>query len=162
MKVKNKRSSKSTSPRRGGRVIKNIDWNAIQNSKNYTGALGEEIVMKLLTEEAEEKGLKTPIHASVVKGDGLGFDIISFNEDGDEQRIEVKTTKTNQEYGFIMTSGELEVSKQPGAKYFIYRIYNLKIDTEKGVGTYSLEIYEGPIDVNKYQLKPTSYKVFKK
>lgn len=48
--------------------------------KNKTGALSKEIVMDILAREAETAGLKVPVHVSEEEGDGLGYDIRSWND----------------------------------------------------------------------------------
>lgn len=57
-----------------------------------------------------------------------------------------------------MSKNEIEVSQENGAIYKIYRIYNL----DKKKGTYSLEIFDGPIDKQDYKVIPQIYKVYLK
>lgn len=61
--------------------------------------------------------------ASKEMGDGLGFDIISFDEDQNKIFIEVKTTNHGKNTDFFITSNELSVSKELSDKYYIYRVY---------------------------------------
>ena len=51
-------------------IAKRVDWKKVQASKDKTAALGEEIVFDIISEEAKENGLKTPVHVSKVEGDG--------------------------------------------------------------------------------------------
>lgn len=66
------------------------------------------------------------------KGDGLGFDILSFDLDGNPKYIEVKTTKGNQNSTFFVTRNELEKSTIEKDRYFLYRVYEYDEETEKG------------------------------
>lgn len=71
-------------------------------------------------------------HISVDEGDGLGYDILSYDSQGNEIYIEVKTTEGGEKTSFYITANELLKSEQEKEKYFLYRVYNF--DIEKGVG----------------------------
>ena len=49
---------------------------------------------------------------SVTKGDGLGYDVLSFEESGKERLIEVKTTSYDAATAFLVTRNEVAVSKE--------------------------------------------------
>jgi hypothetical protein len=51
-------------------------------------------------------------HISVERGDGLGYDILSFEPDSRERLIEVKTTRFGEYTPFYVSANELEVSRQ--------------------------------------------------
>jgi hypothetical protein len=57
-------------------------------------------------------------------GDGLGYDILSKNEDGSDKYIEVKTTKLSKESPFYVTRGELDFAAENFNNFFLYRVYN--------------------------------------
>ena len=63
-------------------------------------------------------------HTAVERGDGLGYDIKSFEKDGSERYIEVKTTLLDQYAPFIVTANELRVSEELSQRYFVYRVFN--------------------------------------
>ncbi|MBS3999253.1 MAG: DUF3883 domain-containing protein [Desulfobulbaceae bacterium] len=75
--------------------------NHIQNNvaNKRIGDLGEIWVFKYEKEFLETHGKKTLAekveHVAKNKGDGLGYDILSFDLDGEPKYIEVKTTKGN-------------------------------------------------------------------
>ena len=50
-------------------------------------------------------------HVARVRGDGDGFDVLSFEESGKERLIEVKTTKYGQDTPFFVSRNELAVSE---------------------------------------------------
>lgn len=103
----------------------NFIQNNIENKR--TGDLGELWVLKneidFLKQNNKEKLAKKVNHVSVNKGDGLGYDILSFNLDGTEKYIEVKTTKGKLNTTFYITRNELEKSKFQKDNYFLYRVY---------------------------------------
>lgn len=78
-------------------------------------------------------------HASVTLGDGLGFDIRSFELDGSPRYIEVKTTKYSELTPFYFSAGELSASQHFGSEYHLYRVFNLS----KKPGLFMLG---GPLD----------------
>lgn len=49
-------------------------------------------------------------HVSRTRGDGLGYDVLSFDADGRERYIEVKTTAFGQETPFYVSRNELACS----------------------------------------------------
>lgn len=62
-------------------------------------------------------------HVSVEFGDGVGFDIASFDETGAERLIEVKTTKGNARTPFFMSRTERDVSAKVADRYHLYRVH---------------------------------------
>ena len=53
-----------------------------------------------------------------------GWDITSYNLDGSEKFIEVKSTKGNKINQLDITSNEWDAAKREGDKYFIYLVNN--------------------------------------
>lgn len=51
-------------------------------------------------------------HVSKSKGDGLGYDILSFETNGKERFIEVKTTRFGKDTPFFVSKGEQPCPKQ--------------------------------------------------
>lgn len=139
-------------------VAKKIDYNKIQKSKNKTGALGEEIVMDILTKAAKDAGLKAPVHASKEEGDGLGYDIRYWTETGDEVHVEVKSSRTNYADGFEMSYNEVAASLDKNYKYEIYRIYGLNFKTKEC----HIKVYEGPVTEDHFNLVSTKIAVYQK
>lgn len=147
----------SNNPKKRKFTGRKIDWEHENKSKQRTGVAGEEIVFDLLCKEAEEKGLQPPEHVSKTKGDGLGYDICFWDENGDEIHIEVKASKLKFSDGFELSSNELEASRA-GFPYKIYFVYDLNIESKQC----KLKIYDGPITESSFKLVPSSYKVFLK
>jgi hypothetical protein len=95
------------------------------------GSAGEEFVLnferaRLLI--AGREALAGSIeHTSRVRGDGEGFDILSFEESGKERLIEVKTTKYGRETPFFVSSNELAVSDSRADQYHLYRLFGFRV-----------------------------------
>ncbi|MHC6219815.1 protein NO VEIN domain-containing protein [Arthrobacter sp. MMS24-S77] len=75
-------------------------------------------------------------HVAQTKGDGLGYDVLSFDPTGREKWIEVKTTKYAIDVPFFVTRGEVRVSAAAPELYHLYRLYGF--GSAKGTGLYRL------------------------
>ena len=91
------------------------------------------------------------IHVSKTN-DYAGYDILSFDENGDQIFIEVKTTKGPKSSDFYISPGEVKRSKFIN-NYFLYRVFNFDMKNKSG----ELYIRKGKIEDN-FNLKPTGYK----
>ena len=114
--------------------------------------------MDILTKAAEEEGLMMPVHVSKVEGDGLGYDIRSFDDEGKEIHVEVKASKKNYSDGFEMSYNEVAASLDPDYKYRIYRIYGLNTKTKEC----RIKVYEGPVNEENFKLVKTKVAVYQK
>lgn len=85
----------------------------------------------------------------MTKGDGAGFDILSFEENGRERLIEVKTRKYGKETPFFVTRNEVAVSEKHRIDYHMYRLFEFRSDS-------ALYMLGGAISAT-YDLSPTSF-----
>lgn len=96
------------------------------------GRAGEEFVVDFERERLAHAGADRLVdrveHVAVTKGDGLGFDVRSFDEDGADRFIEVKTTRGGKETPFFVSRNELRVSLVAPTKYHLYRVFDFKHD----------------------------------
>ena len=66
-------------------------------------------------------------HVSVSQGDGLGYDIRSFDpQSGEERFIEVKTTAFSAETPFFVTRNEVARSMRDARQYQVSRVFNFR------------------------------------
>jgi Domain of unknown function (DUF3883) len=65
-------------------------------------------------------------HASLSQGDGLGYDIHSFEIDGRDRFIEVKTTSFGERTPFFVSTNELEFARQHSERYRLYRLFDFR------------------------------------
>lgn len=140
------------------RAVK-VDFDALHKAKKKIGDLGEELIMiyeKDRLTAAGRSDLAARIeHTARVRGDGTGYDIHSFKDDGSDLYIEVKTTRQNTAASFYLSRNEKAFSDKHVAEYRIYRIYGLNSRTGKGW----LTIYEPPFDSSRYTMEPANWKV---
>ncbi|WP_180125533.1 DUF3883 domain-containing protein [Rhodoferax sp. BLA1] len=65
-------------------------------------------------------------HVSQSKGDGLGYDVLSFESDGKERLIEVKTTTFGRDTPFFVSRGELALSQDAKDQFHLYRLFEFR------------------------------------
>jgi hypothetical protein len=91
------------------------------------GRAGEELILRFERERlwrAGEKKLADRIeHVSKTKSDSLGYDIQSFEIDGRQRLIEVKTTRFGALTPFFASRNEVTVSDDRQAEYQLYRLF---------------------------------------
>ncbi len=96
-------------------------------SNRALGRGGEELVLALEHERlwtAGHRQLAERVeHVSVVRGDGFGYDIHSFEVDGADRFIEVKTTRFGVHTPFFVSANELRVSSELATAYRLFRVF---------------------------------------
>jgi hypothetical protein len=63
-------------------------------------------------------------HVSRTRGDGLGYDVLSFEPNGRERLLEVKTTRFGAMTPFFVSRNEVEVSQEEASNYHLCRVFN--------------------------------------
>jgi hypothetical protein len=91
------------------------------------GLAGEEFIMRFEHERlwrAGKRKLADSIqHVAKTRGDGLGYDILSFAESGEARFIEVKTTRYGSLTPFFASRNEVKVSEAHENEYQLYRLF---------------------------------------
>lgn len=82
-------------------------------------------------------------------GDSAGFDIRSFESNGRDRFIEVKTTKYGRDTPFYVTRNELRFSRDREDQYHLYRLFEF----QRAPRLFSLQ---GALD-QSFQLAPVQY-----
>lgn len=105
-----------------------IDHAAREARNSLLGRFGEEFVLELeqrRLESVNREDLAGIVkHASKVEGDGLGFDIRSFNDAGDPRLVEVKTTRMGPHTPFFMSNGEMDLALTCQTEYRLARVFH--------------------------------------
>ncbi len=65
-------------------------------------------------------------HVSVSEGDGLGYDIRSFETDGQQRFIEVKTTSFGERTPFFVSANELRFAQDHATQFRLYRLFDFR------------------------------------
>ena len=134
------------------------------NQRNFEkGNKAEELVLEYEKIRLAELGysnlINTIEHVSKTKGDGLGYDILSYDViDGNivPIYIEVKGTTMDENSPFDISRNELDVAKIHGKNYKIYRISSLGDNVAKCF------IIDGEQLFKEMTFEPMNFKAFKK
>jgi len=89
-------------------------------------------------------------HVSETVGNCAGFDVRSFEVDGTDRFIEVKSTAFGKETPFYVTRNELMVSKERQERYHLYRVFYVRKYAQ-------LYMLNGALD-RLFQLDATQYR----
>lgn len=130
-----------------------VDFEKKHRKNKKLGDLGENFVIKYEKEHCKPKYRKEINHSAKSEGDGLGFDILSCDDEGNSKYIEVKTTRGKINTPFYISGTELERSIQEGDNYYLYRLYNFNDEAM----TADLQIWRGSLE--KFCINPTNYEV---
>lgn len=94
------------------------------------GLAGEEFIVQFehwrLTQLGRSRLADKVDHISQSKGDGLGYDVLSFEADGKERFIEVKTTTFGRDTPFFVSRGELALSHGAKDQFHLYRLFEFR------------------------------------
>lgn len=99
----------------------------LRRYQSIIGQKGEKFVIDFEKEKLKNTQYYGRIEHISQTDDSAGYDILSFETDGTELYIEVKTTDKNYEF-FYITQNEIEKAKSIrgcGKKYLIYRVIDI-------------------------------------
>ena len=123
-------------PKKKGALYESASAPRVRTRRNYLeqearnqslGRAGEELVIEFEQQRlwrAGQKRLAERIDHVAAKADGHGFDILSFETDGRERLVEVKTTRFGQMTPFFASNNEVEVSEKRSVEYHVYRLFD--------------------------------------
>lgn len=129
-------------PSRTGRKVREPrkDWSSVLPVKRdylqrealnrSLGFAGEHLVMEYEARRLHNLGARTLAerieHVSQTRGDGLGHDVLSFETDGRERFIEVKTTAYLAETPFFISPNEAAFSDAHAEQFHLYRVFDFR------------------------------------
>ena len=130
-----------------GRAPIQRDYLQREAQNRSLGLAGEEFVLhfeqwRLLQAGAGQLAERV-VHASKVEGDGLGYDIRSFESDGVERLIEVKTTTFGDRTPFFVSANEVRFSSERGEVFHLCRLFDFRAAPR-------FFTLDGPIDQHCY------------
>ncbi len=111
------------------RKVRKLDFAERDAANRQLGQLGEQFVFDLeryrLNLAGRDDLAQKVVWASRDIGDGLGFDIISFDEADDSERmLEVKATGLGKFFPFYVTSNEVRCSEDIPQQYHLFRVFD--------------------------------------
>ena len=106
-----------------------IDFARRDASNRRLGLLGEQFTLEI--ERQRLRSVERDDLAATVEwvartcGDGVGFDVLSFDaRDDSEQFIEVKTTGPGKHFPFYVTANEVRCSEDRPGQFRLYRVFD--------------------------------------
>ena len=140
------------------RARKSPDYAAKDARNRKLGLEGELLVIAYeqdrLRKLGHEQLAQQVVHTSVIQGDGAGYDVKSFNEDGSVRYIEVKSTRGSVGTDFYMSPNEIKFSEQHSNNFYLYRVYDMGNES----GEASFYIVEGDVH-QRLDATPVNYKM---
>lgn len=135
------------------RVVRR-DYLERETRNRSLGLAGEKFIVDFERWSPLKKGLgqlaDQVVHKSVTEGDGLGYDVLSFEPDGTERFIEVKTTAFSEETPFFVTANELSFARAEPSRFRLCRVFDFRVAPR------FFEL-EGPVEQHFY-LDPATFK----
>lgn len=152
VKIREVNTSPSNNKSHNKRNVIKKDYVKETQVKMKTGFSGEQLVMDYEVTRLKKSGYSTKIQHVSLLDDSKGYDILSFEEDGSERYIEVKTTKNQSmnKGSFYISENERKCAE--GKNYWIY--YVTDVDGDYPV----INLIENPFEEQCLQLTPVSYR----
>ncbi|QXL83514.1 DUF3883 domain-containing protein [Comamonas sp. NLF-1-9] len=128
---------------------------ALRDERNRKlGRAGEEYVLESertrLTAHGRADLARKVLWVAQEQGDGAGYDILSFEPNGEERFLEVKTTVGHQRTPFYLSSNERDLAREAPDRFRIFRLY--------GWGTEPRAFLIKPPLESSLILSPTAYR----
>jgi Domain of unknown function (DUF3883) len=137
--------------------LSKVDFVARDAANRELGRRGEAFVVefekrRLHAVERRPELAKRIEWVSRDRGDGAGYDILSFNRDGSQRLIEVKTTGLGKYFPFNVTANEVRCSEAAPKQFHLYRVFKFG----ESPRLYTLP---GPLSASCH-LDPSQYRAF--
>lgn len=141
------------------RTPKKIDWHQVNEARMAIGRKGEDLVIYLEKEYFKSIGrfdLADKVkNISAEAGDGCGYDVLSFFDNGNEKYIEVKSTTQVMEASFYISRNELNFLQQHPRNSYVYRVALNHGDEENS----EIEAIIAEDVISKGEFLPIQYRV---
>ncbi len=138
-------------------IPRKIDWDELNKTRKYHGDLGELFVYDLEKNYLTKIGrsdLAEKVQHVAKEGDGHGYDIKSFYENGAEKFIKVKATNASSGSTFNISKNEFSFLQTHLNNAVVYHVHNVNNERETTV-----VIYPASSVVNSPDISPSSYVV---
>ncbi|MFG5862634.1 protein NO VEIN domain-containing protein [Metapseudomonas sp. CR1201] len=134
------------------RLPRKLDYAARDEANRKLGRSGEHWVIGYeqhrLTEMGHPELFQQLDWVSETRGDGAGYDILSFENEVLHRYIEVKATNGGIATSFIVSHNELEFSRETDDQFYLYRVFQLSSDPKLFIlrGDLLDQLYLTPLD----------------
>lgn len=137
-----------------GLALSGSDFLAQEQRNRSLARAGELFVIQYEIRRLRDAG--APIHADAIEhvtaeqGSGGGYDIHSYDADGRDRCIKVKTTRFPRETPFFVTANEIAMAAAHPEHFWLYRVFDFR-------GEPRLYCVNGPLN-ERFRLQPTAYR----
>jgi hypothetical protein len=112
-----------------------VDFDQVHKNNAKTGSRGEEIVLaeeKKFLVDCGRADLALKVHRISLENTYAGYDVLSFDKEGNEKKIEVKATirPLQKTFSFNISHNEMKVAKSCN-NYFVYLVFNVNTSNPK-------------------------------
>ncbi|WP_423195248.1 Protein NO VEIN C-terminal domain-containing protein [Cupriavidus sp. H19C3] len=136
------------------RVTRQVNYAIVEERNRLLGSNGEEWALqfeRIRLHAAGRGDLAQRIEwVSKTKGDGAGYDILSFDVSGMPRYIEVKTTNRGPDAPFLISRNEKAFSEENPLQFYIYRIFHFNTRPR---------VFILPGSLSNLTLEPVAYSV---
>jgi hypothetical protein len=109
------------------RLVRKFDPAARDQNNRALGKAGEEFVVRVERARLAAADLSALAHrvrwVAEEDGDGAGYDVLSFDLNGKEQLLEVKTTNGSARTPFFLSRNECSLAAERPGEWRIYRVH---------------------------------------
>ncbi len=130
------------------------DYLGLEQRNRALGRAGETFIVQYEQQRLRTLGARKLAdrveHVAQTQGDGLGYDVLSYESSGKERMIEVKTTSFGLEAPFYVSRRELDMSKEQSDAFHLYRLFEFRQQPR-------MYVLRGPVD-RHCVLDPVSYR----
>ena len=142
--------------KRSRKINRNIDWATKEKRNRELGLAGEKLVIEYernILMELNRHDLAEKVKHIALQDSSAGYDVLSYDKDGNQKYIEVKTTSYTKNTPFYISRNEVMKSKILADGFWVYRLFNFD---SKGTQT-EFFCVNGPVD-DEFVLIPENYK----
>ena len=137
-----------------GTAISGIDFLAREQRNHSLAWAGELFVIEYEIARLHEAGAGVYAdaieHVAAEQGAGGGFDIHSYDADGRDRYIKVKTTRYGRETPFFVTTNEIAMAATHREHFWLYRLFGFRESPRMYAINGSLH--------DRFRLEPTAYR----
>lgn len=109
---------------------RHVDFVRLEAENRKLGRAGEFAVLqrerRWLSSQGLDRLASKVEHVSETRGDGAGYDILSFARDGEPRFIEVKTTRRGRHWPMLASRTEVAFSEAESARFELHRVHDFQ------------------------------------
>jgi hypothetical protein len=126
----NRRVAQARAPGFPARRAAKRDYLQIESRNRSIGLAGEQFIAEFEARRLHAAGRRALAdrveHVAGTRGDGLGYDVLSFDVSGEERFVEVKTTDFGAATPFYVSRNEVAFSEEQSKQFVLARVHEFR------------------------------------